>query len=116
MGFAEIILQRIVGQPGLCVMLDPFHPARREIRRGPQTRLFLQDFISDVGHFEGVGGNAFLLIPTADGELLDTSTAGRTVAAPRYSPEALDKSMGRFGIDRARLLSNGMQEFLFQLG
>lgn len=55
-------------------------------------------------------------VPTADGELSDTSTAGRTVAAPRYSPEALDKSMGRFGIDRARLLSNGMQEFLFQLG
>ena len=54
--------------------------------------------------------------PTADGELIDSSTFGRTVTAPRYSPEALGKSMGRFAIDRARLLSNGMQEFLFQLG
>ena len=54
-------------------------------------------------------------IPTADGELVDHSAACATVAAPRYSPEALDKSMGRFAIDRARLLGNGIQEFLFQL-
>ncbi len=39
-----------------------------------------------------------------------------TLAAPRYSPEDLGKSMGGFMIDRARLLSNGMQEFLFRLG
>jgi len=38
------------------------------------------------------------------------------IAAPRYSPEDLGKSMGGFLIDRARLLSNGMQEFLFRLG
>ncbi len=54
-------------------------------------------------------------VPTADGKLKDRSTPGTTIAAPRYSPEELGKSMGRFVIDRARLLSNGMQEFLFRL-
>jgi len=54
-------------------------------------------------------------VPTADGELIDCSTTSTTVAAPRYSPEALGKHSGNFVIDRARLLSNGMQEFLFRL-
>ena len=54
-------------------------------------------------------------VPTADGELIDHSPPGAAIAAPRYSPEDLGKSMGGFQIDRARLLGNGMQEFLFQL-
>jgi S-adenosylmethionine:diacylglycerol 3-amino-3-carboxypropyl transferase len=54
-------------------------------------------------------------VPTPDGDLIDQSAAGEAIAAPRYSPEDLGKSMGRFEIDRARLLGNGMQEFLFQL-
>ena len=55
-------------------------------------------------------------IPTADGELVDHGSPGTAIAAPRYSPEDLGKSMGSFVIDRARLLSNGMQEFLFRMG
>lgn len=55
------------------------------------------------------------LVPTPDFELVDLSAPGEAMAAPRYSPEDLGKSMGRFDIDRARLLGNGMQEFLFQL-
>ena len=54
-------------------------------------------------------------VPTADGELIDLSGPGEAIAAPRYSPEDLGKNMGRFEIDRARLLGNGMQEFLFRL-
>ncbi len=54
-------------------------------------------------------------IPGLDGELVDRSTQSSAIAAPRYSPEELGNSMGRFVIDRARLLGNGMQEFLFQL-
>ena len=54
-------------------------------------------------------------VPTPDGELVDSSGTTATVAAPRYSPEALGKHSGSFVIDRARLLSNGMQEFLFRL-
>jgi hypothetical protein len=35
--------------------------------------------------------------------------------APRYSPEDLAICMPRYAVDRARLLKNGMQEFLFRL-
>jgi len=35
--------------------------------------------------------------------------------APRYSPEDLAACMPRYAVDRARLLRNGMQEFLFRL-
>jgi hypothetical protein len=54
-------------------------------------------------------------VPTEDGELVDHSAPVGSIAAPRYSPEDLGKNMDRFVIDRARLLSNGMQEFLFRL-
>lgn len=54
-------------------------------------------------------------VPTSSGELIDHSGERASIAAPRYSPEDLGQSMGRFVLDRARLLSNGMQEFLFQL-
>jgi hypothetical protein len=55
-------------------------------------------------------------IPSEGGdELVDYNATHATIAAPRYSPEDLDKGMGRFVLDRARLLGNGMQEFLFRL-
>lgn len=55
-------------------------------------------------------------VPTPDGDLTDHRPPGTVVKAPRYSPEDLTNYMGGFEIDRARLLSNGMQEFLFGLG
>jgi hypothetical protein len=55
-------------------------------------------------------------VPTADGELVNAREPGPMVPAPRYSPEDLAIHMGGFTIDRARLLGNGMQEFLFRLG
>ena len=54
-------------------------------------------------------------VPREDGALIDQSAPGASVAAPRYSPEDLGSSMASFVIDRARLLGNGMQEFLFRL-
>lgn len=55
-------------------------------------------------------------IPTSDGsELIDFNASHAETAAPRYSPEDLEKGMGRFTLDRARLLGNGMQEFIFRL-
>ena len=55
-------------------------------------------------------------VPSVDGdELINHSATHVAIAAPRYSPEDLGKSMGRFELDRARLLSNGMQEFLYRL-
>ena len=54
-------------------------------------------------------------VPTATGELVNLGEPGPKVPAPRYSPEELGRGMRPFVIDRARLLGNGMQEFLFQL-
>ena len=54
-------------------------------------------------------------VPAADGTLVDRSATGESIPAPRYSHEDLRKSMGGFMIDRARLLGNGVQEFLFRL-
>ena len=53
-------------------------------------------------------------VPAPDGSLIDRDGAGHSIPAPRYSPEDLTNHMGGFVIDRARLLSNGMQEFLFR--
>lgn len=56
------------------------------------------------------------IVPAADGELTDLrAPSDATMAAPRYSPEQIGDAMGHFQIDRARLLSNGMQEFIFRL-
>ena len=55
-------------------------------------------------------------VPTEAADLIDLEPAGASVPAPRYSPEHLAGSMRYFAIDRARLLSNGLQEFLFELG
>lgn len=54
-------------------------------------------------------------VPNAEGLLLNHAVSTRAVDAPRHSPEDLGRSMGPFVIDRARLLANGMQEFLFRL-
>ncbi|MBT8086192.1 MAG: hypothetical protein KJN72_13270 [Woeseia sp.] len=54
-------------------------------------------------------------IPMNDGRLVNHATATAEIPAPRYSAEALGQMMGRFEIDRARLLANGMQEFLLCL-
>lgn len=82
---------------------------RRRSRSGALVHALIfyakPDMKEQPGHF----------IPTADGELIDRSTAGASIPAPRYSPEELARNMGGFVIDRARLLSNGMQEFLFRL-
>ena len=51
-------------------------------------------------------------VPTGDGRLVNHSNPAAMVDAPRLSPETLGNAMRPFTIDRARLLANGMQEFL----
>ncbi len=53
-------------------------------------------------------------IPDENNNLLDIATHSDERPAPRYSPEELSHSLPEFWIDRAMLLSNGMQEFLFR--
>lgn len=67
-GLAQIVLQVVVRQARLRVMLDPFHAARRKVRRRAQTRLVLQDFIGEVTRLEGKRG--LPIRPAADGEQL----------------------------------------------
>lgn len=54
-------------------------------------------------------------VPTEDLKLLDRSSPAAMIAAPRYSPEFLGSNLGKFAIEHARLLGNGMQEFVFRL-
>jgi hypothetical protein len=54
-------------------------------------------------------------VPNEDYTLVDRAVTGEAIDAPRYSPEFLGRIVGPFTIDHARLLANGMQEFLFRL-
>lgn len=54
-------------------------------------------------------------VPAEDLSLVNRGASPAEIKAPRYSPEDLGRIMGRFAVDRARLLANGMQEFLFRL-
>lgn len=54
-------------------------------------------------------------VPNADAELIDRNARRASIEAPQYSPADLGSNMGPFVLDRARLLGNGMQEFLFRL-
>lgn len=53
-------------------------------------------------------------IPDETNSLLDIAVHSGDRPAPRYSPEDLSQSLPEFWIDRAMLLGNGMQEFLFR--
>ena len=54
-------------------------------------------------------------VPQEDCSLLDVATPLGERPAPRYSPDDLIQCMNGFAIERAMLLGNGMQEFLFRL-
>ncbi len=53
-------------------------------------------------------------MPTADGDLMDRNGDDGVIDSPRFTSEALADNTGSFIIDRARLLSNGMQEYLLR--
>ncbi len=53
--------------------------------------------------------------PSAERKLREVRPTGLGIPAPRYSPEVLSRQMSNFTIERAMLLANGMQEFLFRL-
>ena len=54
-------------------------------------------------------------VPLDEQRLVNVSPQPADRDAPRYSPEDLAHCMPRYEVDRARLLRNGMQEFLFRL-
>jgi hypothetical protein len=54
-------------------------------------------------------------VPVDSQRLVNLSAAPAVRAAPRYTPEDLAHCLPRYTVERARLLRNGMQEFLFRL-
>jgi len=53
-------------------------------------------------------------VPVAEGCLMSEATSAPSLAAPRYSTEDMNLCLPDFSIERARLLNNGMQEYLFR--
>lgn len=53
--------------------------------------------------------------PQADGQLRHRPAGGPDRPAPRYTPEDLGRCLRGYTHEGARLLQNGMQEFLFRL-
>lgn len=56
-----------------------------------------------------------LFAPLDEGRLVDLSAGTPDRAATRYSTEELDRCSPGFTIERIRLLTSGMQEYLFRL-
>ncbi len=54
-------------------------------------------------------------VPSGDLKLINRTVAASEIPAPRYSPELLRRIMRGLEIEHARLLANGMQEFLFRV-
>lgn len=54
-------------------------------------------------------------VPDPNGSLVNVSPGTQLRDAPRYTPEDLRLCLPAYTIERAMLLSNGMQEFLFRL-
>jgi hypothetical protein len=54
-------------------------------------------------------------VPVDDHSLRPVTLSQEMRPAPRYSPEDLSQCMPAYQLDRAMLLRNGMQEFLFRL-
>lgn len=54
-------------------------------------------------------------VPDADGSLVNVAACTQLRDAPRYTPEDLRLCLPAYTIERAMLLGNGMQEFLFRL-
>lgn len=54
-------------------------------------------------------------VPQSDLSLVDLTAHAHDRPAPRYSPDDLTRCLPDYSIERAMLLGNGMQEFLFRL-
>jgi hypothetical protein len=54
-------------------------------------------------------------VPLDEQRLINLAPRQAERDAPRYSPEDLARCMPNYSVERARLLRNGMQEFLFRV-
>ena len=47
-----MVAQTVIGKARFVELLNPFHPARREVGRGPQTGAAGEDLVGEMGDFE----------------------------------------------------------------
>lgn len=80
-------------------------------RAGPGTLVHALIVYSDT-HMPDQPG---LFVPQEDQSLVDVSVFRHERPAPRYTPYDLSECLPGYTLDRAMLLSNGMQEMLFRL-
>ncbi len=80
-------------------------------RAGPGTLVHALIVYSDTHMPARPGG----FVPLEDCSLVDVAIDHREREAPRYSPHDLKHCLPDYTLERAMLLSNGMQEMLFRL-
>jgi len=85
--------------------------SRVAARARPGTLVHALIVYSD-NHMPAQPGN---YVPLDDHTLLDISGYHDECEAPRYTPEDLQRCLKGYVMERAALLRNGMQEFLFRL-
>ena len=84
--------------------------SRIAARAGPGTLVHALIFYSHTNMPLAPGS----YVPQDDLSLIDLATSPGERPAPRYSPDDLKQCLPGYSIERAMLLSNGMQEFLFR--
>ncbi len=95
-----------LSRPVLAAVMS--HIARRA-RPGAQAHALI--YYSDTHMPERPG----VFVPMPDGSLVSNDPSPCTRDAPRYTPDDLTRAMRSYRIERAMLLGNGMQEFLFSV-
>ena len=80
-------------------------------RARPGARAHALIYYSDTHMPEQPG----TFVPLPDCSLVNNFAAPASREAPRYTPDDLTRAMPAYRIERAMLLGNGMQEFLFSL-
>lgn len=93
-------------QPALKALMS-----RVAARARPETLVHMLIVYSDT-HMPARPGH---FVPQGDGSLVDVALSHDDRPAPRYSPYDLKNCLPAYTLEKAMLLSNGMQEMLFRL-
>lgn len=119
---AEALLPRTLGEPTDVVLCwDILNYLERPALGALMARIAARAHARTIVHALIVYSQTHMstspgsYIPLEEGNLLETVAYPAERVAPRYSPDDLCRHMVGYSIERAMLLRNGMQEFLFHL-
>ena len=119
---AEALLPRCHGQSTDIVLCwDVLNYLERPALKAVMSRVAARARTGTLVHALIVYSDSYMparpgnYIPLDDCDLFDLSAYHDEREAPRYTPEDLKRCLKDFVMDRAALLTNGMQEFLFRL-